>query len=86
MKRLFTLNDITRLNSVADANKKIALRQARKDLLKAWDIHKGNALYGIDAHNEEDKAVCIKWYNALCDLEEWAFESSNIPKCVKKYL
>lgn len=85
-KRLFNRNDLSRIANVSEEDKKACLRQARERLLKAWDIHKGNAYYGIDEHTEEQKEICVKWYNALCDLEDWAFEDSNIPECVKKYL
>lgn len=85
-KRLLNSNDLSRIANVNEEDKKACLRQAREKLLVAWDIHKGNAYYGIDSHTYEQKEICIKWYNALCDLREWAFEEANIPECVKKYL
>lgn len=85
-KRLLNSNDLTRVAKVNEEDKKACLRQARQKLFEAWDIHKGNAYYGIDIHNEEQKEICLNWYKAICDLEEWAFKDANIPVCVKKYL
>lgn len=86
MKRIFIKEDYKRVANASKDIKDKCLRQLRVKLLKAWDIHKGNAYYGIDAHTEEQKEICVKWYMAICDLEEWAFEDANVPECVKKYL
>ena len=85
-KRLFNANDLSRVANISEEDKKSCLRQLREKLLKAWDIHKSNVSYGIDVHTYEQKEICIRWYKALCDLEEWAVEDANIPECVKKYL
>ena len=84
--RKFCYNDFKKIKNVKGEERKNALRALRNTLLKAWDIHKGNAYYGIDEHTEDQKAICVKWYKAVCDLEEWAFEYDQIPNCVKKYL
>lgn len=74
-------NDLSRMSGEAKLQAKRILREA---LLKAWDIHKSNISYGAEKESEEEHALCITWWKALKDLEDWAFV--DIPQGVKKYL
>jgi len=82
--KILTTADFSRLPVKDTEEKKNAKRALRENLLKAWDIHKSNISYGAEAETEEEHALCIKWWKALLNLEDWAF--TDIPQGVKKHL
>ena len=59
-------------------------RSQRKALLKAFDIYKTNVQYGIV--DDSQREAVLYWYQAILELEDWAFESDNIPSNIRKYL
>lgn len=63
---------------------KDAKRQLREPLLKAFDVYKTNVYYGVVTETEREKAEIIEWYNAMCDLKEWAIE--KVPDKVRRYV
>lgn len=60
------------------------LRQKRKPLLQAFDIHKTNVFYGICIETEEEHKLILDWYYDLLDLKESAID--NPPEHIKKHL
>lgn len=68
----------------ANENQRAELRQRRTPLLNAFDILKGNFIFGIDQITDEEYEEIVKWYHSLLDLEAVAFVS--IPDKVKKYI
>ena len=59
-------------------------RSKRKLLLRAFDIYKTNVQYGIEDDTQRD--AILYWYQALLDLEDWAFDENLIPKKIRRYL
>ena len=59
-------------------------RQRRKKLFEAFDILKGNVNFGVETLTEAERVEIVSWYNAVKDLEEWAFE--RVPQKVGNYL
>lgn len=82
MKRM-TEKDLDLLATVPEARTN-TLREWRKPLLNALDIYDKNVSKGRISETAEEKETVDKWYKALLDLEEWAFD--KIPEKVKKYL
>lgn len=82
--KLIHADDLKRANEADQAQVLTAKRALREPLLRAWDIHKANIAYGVEVESEDEHKACVAWYNALKDLEEWAFE--QIPDGVKKHL
>lgn len=82
MKRM-TAENLDLLDTVPDARVNV-FREWRKPLLSALDIYDKNVSKGRIAETAEEKEAVDKWYAALLDLEEWAF--NDIPEKVKKYL
>jgi hypothetical protein len=78
-----TNKDLDLLKSLPEEQKNV-YRQRRKPLLNALDIYDKNVSKGRITETETEKAEVDKWYNALLNLEEWAFDS--IPEKVKKYI
>lgn len=64
--------------------KLMLIRDARKELLNAFDKYKTNVQYGIIIEDEEMHKYIINWYNNLLDLKDIAF--INIPEKIKYYL
>ena len=82
--KLLEFDDLDRLDTCDKSVCDTAKRNLREKLLRAWDIHKTNMAYGAETETELEHRECLKWYELLKDLDEWAFE--NIPYGVKKYL
>lgn len=82
--QLLTTDDLSRLNRATTDDQLSAKRYLRERLLAAWDIHKSNVAYGVEMETEAEHSVCVKWYTALKNLEDWAFK--EIPEGVKKHV
>lgn len=82
MKKM-TNENLDLLATVPEARKN-TLREWRKPLLNALDIYDKNVSKGRISETAEEKETADRWYKALLDLDEWAFE--EIPEKVKKYL
>lgn len=78
-----TNKDLDLLKSLPEEQKNV-YRQRREPLLNALDIYDKNVSKGRITETETEKAEVDKWYNALLNLEEWAFDS--VPEKVKKYI
>ncbi len=61
-----------------------AIRQLRKPLLAAFDIYKGNVLYGVITETEAEREAVLAWYQALLAREVWPL--SQIPAGVLPYV
>ena len=72
--KLLTISNLNRVNKATIEEQKVAKRTVRERLLKAWDIHTKNIAYGVEEETLEEHANCLKWYQAMKDLEDWAFE------------
>lgn len=80
---IITDENLDLLATVPEARANV-FRERRKRLLNALDIYDKNVSKGRIAETAEEKAKVDKWYTALLDLEEWAFNA--IPEKVKKYM
>ena len=60
------------------------LRQKRKPLLQAFDIHKTNVFYGICIETEQERKEILDWYYRLLDLDETAID--NPPEHIRRHL
>lgn len=83
--RIMTNKDLDLLDNLPEERKNV-FRQRRKKLLNALDIYDKNVLRGRLSETAEEKTAIDTWYNALLDLEEWAFNESSIPNGVKAHL
>ena len=83
--RVMTNKDLELLDNLPEERKNV-FRQRRKKLLNALDIYDKNVLRGRLSETAEEKANIDTWYNALLDLEEWAFNEDYIPQKVKVHL
>lgn len=81
--KLMTDENLDLLSNLPEERKNV-FRQRRKKLFSAFDILKGNVNFGVETLTEAERAEIITWYNAVKDLEEWAFDV--IPAKVIKYL
>ena len=80
-----TVTDIDSIRErLPEAPAKDVKRQLRKPLLNALDIYDKNVTKGRVTETAEEKVSVDKWYKALLDLEDWAF--NDIPEKVKRYL
>ena len=61
-----------------------AIRALRAPLLAAFDIYKGNVLYGIVEESHAAREEVLTWYRALLDKEIWAL--TEIPAGIRAYL
>ena len=82
MKKI-TNENLELLETVPDARVNV-LREWRKPLLNALDIYDKNVSRGRISETAEEKAAVDKWYTALLDLEEWAFDS--VPARIARYI
>ena len=60
------------------------LRQKRKPLLQAFDIHKTNVSYGICVETTEQHEEIVNWYELILKLDETAID--NPPKEIARHL
>lgn len=82
MRRKITYKDVRKLPD--EESQKKAKRFLRAELLSAWDIYSKNVAYGIQFESIERHQDIVAWFQALKDLENWAFE--YVPEEVKQYL
>ena len=61
-----------------------AIRQLRRPLLSAFDIYKGNVLYGVIEETDAEREEVLRWYHALLAREAWAL--SEIPTSILPYV
>lgn len=59
------------------------IRDARKDLLSAFDKYKTNVHYGIVVESPLEHSTILDWYQSLLDLKDEAF--INVPEVIKYY-
>lgn len=84
-RRLIADKDIERITDyLPEVEAKEAKRQVRKSLLSALDIYDKNVSKGRITETQDEKIIVDRWYNAILDLEEWAF--NDIPAKVKRYM
>lgn len=83
--RVMTNKDLELLENLPEERQNV-FRQRRKKLLNALDIYDKNVLRGRLTETAEEKYSIDTWYNALLDLQEWAFNESAIPEKVKVHL
>ena len=83
--RIITEKDLELLENLPEERKNV-FRQRRNSLLNALDIYDKNVLRGRISETAEEKSSIDTWYNALRDLEEWAFEDYSIPEKVRIFL
>ncbi len=81
--RKFDRGDLALLNGNKNAQLKF-LRSQRVKLLKAFDVYKSNALYGIELETEQEKKQIVEWYNKILELDEASIY--EIPQKIKRYL
>lgn len=78
-----TNKDLDLLDSLPEERKNV-FRQRRKKLFNAFDILKSNVNFGVENLTDNERQEIVKWYQAVKDLEEWAFE--QIPEKVQAHL
>lgn len=81
--KLMSDENLDLLDGLPEERKNV-FRQRRKKLFSAFDILKGNVNFGVETLTDKERAEIITWYNAVKDLEEWAFE--RVPAKVKAHL
>lgn len=82
MKRI-TKNDLHLLDGLPELRKNV-FREWREIIFKALDVYDKNVSKGRIVETQEEKCIVDKWYQAMLDLEEWAFD--EIPEKIKRYL
>lgn len=81
--KLMSNENLDLLDGLPEERKNV-FRQRRKKLFSAFDILKGNVNFGVETLTDKERAEIITWYNAVKDLEEWAFE--RVPEKVQAHL
>lgn len=74
---IMTDKNLELLENMPEARNDV-FRERRKTLLNAFDILKGNVNFGVENLTSEEREEIIVWYNAIKDLEEWAYD--NVPE------
>lgn len=59
------------------------LRAIRERIFISFDTYKCNVYYGIEKESLEQREQIFAWYDAMKNLEDWAFE--NIPNQINYY-